>query len=97
MAVVQIREAVLRGERRVGIADILETQIPHQLKPRPARVDDDVDAPGIEHFEELLADKEKAGGSGDLAEPVTSSDPQIEALATLCQALLSSSEFLYVD
>jgi mono/diheme cytochrome c family protein len=51
----------------------------------------------VEHFEELLSDKEKAGGSGDLAEPVTSSDPQIEALATLCQALLSSSEFLYVD
>ncbi len=52
----------------------------------------------VEHFEELLADKEKAGdNSGDLAEPVTSSDPQIEALATLCQALLSSSEFLYVD
>ena len=52
----------------------------------------------LEHFQELLADKEKAGeSSGDLAEPVTSSDPQIEALATLCQALLSSSEFLYVD
>ena len=52
----------------------------------------------LEHFQELLADKEKAGEkSGDLAEPVTSSDPQIEALATLCQALLSSSEFLYVD
>ena len=52
----------------------------------------------VEHFEELLADKEKAGdNSGDLVEPVTSSDPQIEALATLCQALLSSSEFLYVD
>ncbi|MFP6648654.1 MAG: DUF1553 domain-containing protein, partial [Pirellulaceae bacterium] len=52
----------------------------------------------VEHFQELLADKEKAGeNSGDLAEPVTSSDPQIEALATLCQALLSSSEFLYVD
>jgi len=52
----------------------------------------------VKHFEELLADKKKAGeSSGDLAEPVTSSDPQIEALATLCQALLSSSEFLYVD
>ena len=52
----------------------------------------------VEHFEELLADKEKAGdNNGDLIEPVTSSDPQIEALATLCQALLSSSEFLYVD
>ena len=52
----------------------------------------------VEYFEELLADKEKAGdSSGDLAEPVTSSDPQVEALATLCQALLSSSEFLYVD
>ena len=52
----------------------------------------------VEHFEELLADKEKAGdNSGDLVEPVTSNDPQIEALATLCQALLSSSEFLYVD
>ena len=52
----------------------------------------------VEYFEELLADKEKAGdSSGDLAEPVTSSDPQVEALASLCQALLSSSEFLYVD
>lgn len=51
-----------------------------------------------EHFENLLADKEKAGTStGDLTEPVTSSDPQIEALATLCQALLSSNEFFYID
>jgi hypothetical protein len=51
-----------------------------------------------EHFKTLLADKEKAGTStGDLTEPVTSSDPQIEALATLCQALLSSNEFFYID
>lgn len=50
-----------------------------------------------ELFREAIANPEKEAGSADnLTEPKTSEDPLIEALATLCQALIGSNEFLYV-
>ena len=50
-----------------------------------------------DHFREAIADPGKETGNVDnLAEPNTSDDPKVEALATLCQALLGSNEFLYV-
>ena len=98
----------------VYIAERIEREVGRELPQQAARAwqlvygrdieqreqDEAIDLLGQlgEHFENLLADKEKAGTStGDLTEPVTSSDPQIEALATLCQALLSSNEFFYID